>query len=192
MNKPTRILGAISVLLALGAAACSSSGTAAPAASRAATPAASTPAAVAASPAPAAASATPSASASSCGTLVKTWYLLGTGGKMEILEFHQTWTNLVKAQTIATQHATAVSVQTQGLQDAPIPPCGDPAHAWKAAMTDFINAADTVQHSQGTCTMSGEVADCHVPAGATAEAKAGFSELAIIAGEISKYTPAQP
>ena len=66
--------------------------------------------------------------------------------------------------------------------DIPIPACDDPGHAWATAMAYFVKAGSLVYNFP-----DGAI----VPA-AIQNAKSGFASLATVAGEIDKYTPAQP
>ena len=159
------------------------------------------PAAVASTPAsavslPATASASASASlpspsvgvAGTCASQVKTWYL--ASGSSEIADFHAAWAHIVvpvstasNGQTLAARNAEGQALElaaTPG-QQPPLPTCDDPGHAWETAMAYFVKAGKLVIGLGGTL----------VPA-AVQNAKAGFAALATVAGEIDKYTPAQP
>jgi hypothetical protein len=135
---------------------------------------------------------TPSAAATaSCASQVTTWYLATLGGKWEIAEFHTDWAAITSGTTVAEQHAAAHGgLDGLALTATAQPACDDPAHAWKAAMTDFGNAGETEYVYPGHCTVAGT--PCAVSPVAAADAKAGFAELVIVAHEIDMYTPAQP
>ena len=151
--------------------------------------AASTPASALSLPATASASpslpVTPSPSvavAGTCASQVKTWYL--ASGSSEIATFHNTWKVLIKQGTLSSQFASAQALllsATPGQQSA-IPSCGDPGNDWALALGYFRNAGAAEEHMQSI----------GVSPTAAQDAKAGFAALATVAGEIDKYTPAQP
>jgi hypothetical protein len=151
--------------------------------------AASTPASALSPPATASASpslpVTPSPSvgvAGTCASQVKSWYL--ASGSSEIATFHNTWKVLTKQGTVSSQFASAQALllsATPGQQSA-IPSCGDPGNDWALALGYFRNAGATEEHMQSI----------GVSPTAAQDAKAGFAALATVAGEIDKYTPAQP
>lgn len=149
------------------------------------------PAAVASTPAAALpSSATVSAPASSpsvsaigtCASQVKTWYL--ASGSSEIATFHHTWKFVVNPGTLASQSASGQALYLSATpgQQPPMPSCGDPGHDWALALGYLRNAGATEQHLR-TLGVSPTAAQ---------DAKAGFAALATVAGEIDKYTPAQP
>jgi hypothetical protein len=157
------------------------------------------PAAVASTPAsalslPATASASPSlpatvpastpstAAIGSCGAQVKTWYL--ASGSSEIATFHNTWKDLIKQGTLASQSASGQAMYLSAVpgQQSAMPSCGDPGHDWALALGFFRNAGAIAQHLRSI----------GVSPTAAQDAKSGFAALATVAGEIDKYTPAQP
>jgi hypothetical protein len=151
------------------------------------------PAAVASTPASASASAspslsatvpasTPSTAATSCGAQVKTWYL--ASGSSEIATFHNTWKDLTRQGTLASLHASGQAMYLSAVpgQQPAIPLCGDPGHDWAVALGFFRSAGTIEQH----------MLSIGVSPTAAQDAKAGFAALATVAGEIDKYTPAQP
>jgi hypothetical protein len=144
-----------------------------------------------ASSAPAVATTPSVAATGSWPSQVTTWYLGALGGKWAIAEFHVDWAAITSDTTVAEQHAAAHgALDALALTASPQPTCDDPAHAWKAAMTDFGNAGETEYLYPGQCTVAG--APCAVSPVAAADAKAGFAELVVVAHEIDMYTPAQP
>ena len=151
--------------------------------------AASTPASALSPPATASASpslpVTPSPSvgvAGTCASQVKTWYL--ASGSSEIATFHHTWKFVVNPGTLASQSASGQALYLSATpgQQPPMPSCGDPGHDWALALGYLRNAGATEQHLR-TLGVSPTAAQ---------DAKAGFAALATVAGEIDKYTPAQP
>jgi hypothetical protein len=146
------------------------------------------PAAVASTPAsaspslPATVPASTPSTAASCGTQVKTWYL--ASGSSEIATFHNTWKDLIKQGTLASLHASGQAMYLSAVpgQQPAIPPCGDPGHDWAVALGFFRSAGAIEQH----------ILSIGVSPAAAQDAKAGFAALATVAGEIDKYTPAQP
>jgi hypothetical protein len=151
--------------------------------------AASTPASAVSLPATASASpslpVTPSPSvgvAGTCASQVKTWYL--ASGSSEIATFHNTWKDLIKQGTLASLHASGQAMYLSAVpgQQSAIPPCGDPGHDWAVALGFFRSAGAIEQH----------ILSIGVSPTAAQDAKAGFAALATVAGEIDKYTPAQP
>jgi hypothetical protein len=201
VNKTMLACCASGAVLAIMLTACSSSSSpaAAPATSAvtgtsgaAAAPSTSSAAVTAPAPsAPAVGTTASAAATASCASQVTTWYLATTGGESEIADFHAYWADITSDTTVAEQHAAAHgALDALALTAAPQPACDDPAHAWKAAMTDFGNAGETEYLYPGQCTVAGM--PCAVSPVAAADAKAGFAELVIVAHEIDMYTQAQP
>jgi hypothetical protein len=147
------------------------------------------PAAVASTPASASPSlsatvpaSTPSTAVTSCGAQVKSWYL--ASGSSEIATFHNTWKDLIRQGTLASLHASGQAMYLSAVpgQQSAIPLCGDPGHDWVVALGFFRGAGAIEQH----------MLSIGVSPTAAQDAKAGFAALATVAGEIDKYTPAQP
>jgi hypothetical protein len=162
-----------SVLGAALLAGCGSSTTTPTGAASSSQPAVSAPSTVPASSAPSV-----SASASSCGSLVKSWYL--ASGATETADVHAAAVNLIAdekagADSMIVAQGGSVMAAAQLAGQAPIPACGDTAQDWAPMVAHYSQAGKYAQRLSIAQSQS--------------EMTAGAADLATVNAEISKFTP---